>query len=229
MKVLYFLLGAAAGSVAGVLLTRKHYAQIAEAEIEEMRWHYLENSEKDTVIVASTAKNPPKPDLMSYYNNKSEAEQSEDEHDDINKACYISEVREEIERSKAENAEKEVNYDDSEEILEEMEEQEAQIGSVEEFENAFDTEPYAISSDEFVDFGRNDKVTVTYFAGDHTLMNEDEEVIDLEVIGGNMFLDDFDDDDTLYIRNNGRGIDYEVIRSESSYADAIQEAWRDEE
>lgn len=90
-----------------------------------------------------------------------------------------------------------------------------------------DPEPYVIS---FEDFNNTrdgyDKITLLYFALDDTLTGEDEELDpSLEDHVGVDALDSFgiksEDPDMVYIRNDDLGIDFEIIKLEKSYREAV--------
>jgi len=90
-----------------------------------------------------------------------------------------------------------------------------------------DSEPYVIS---FEDYNNTrdeyDKITLLYFAQDDTLTGEDEELDpSLEDHVGVDALDSFgiksEDPDMVYIRNDDLGIDFEIIRLEKSYREAV--------
>jgi hypothetical protein len=83
--------------------------------------------------------------------------------------------------------------------------------------------PYVISPDsfhdEFVDV--LDKETLTYFAGSDTLVTDEDEVLEIEDIIGRDALEHFGEyeSDTVFVRNERLGADYEVVYTEGVYSD----------
>lgn len=88
-------------------------------------------------------------------------------------------------------------------------------------------EPYVISADEYADDDTYDKVIVSYFEDDEVLMLQDETIFDNGImILGAINLEQFgtsgDGDDTVYIRNETFGTDYEVVLESGSYRQFIE-------
>lgn len=88
--------------------------------------------------------------------------------------------------------------------------------------------PYVISFEEFCEGEDNhDKITITYYAGDGILVDEEEEIIeDVERLVGednliNKFGEGSDDPDVLYVRNERMGIDYEIVRQHTCYSEVV--------
>ena len=88
-------------------------------------------------------------------------------------------------------------------------------------------EPYVISAAEFEEQNGFDKVIVSYFEEDEVLMTDDEEVMENgSSVLGVMNLEQFgasgDGDDTVYIRNETFGTDYQVVLEDGSYRNFIE-------
>ena len=82
--------------------------------------------------------------------------------------------------------------------------------------------PYVISEDEFGDMN-NEEQTLYYYADD-VLADEYDNIIDnpTEVIGDALIqLGDYDD--TIYVRNEEKSIDYVILRSDKLYKDIVAE------
>lgn len=88
-------------------------------------------------------------------------------------------------------------------------------------------DPYVINVE---DFGENlvnhEQVTIHYYSGDDTLVDEDESVIfEVEKFVGEDALISFGESDgnpnVVYVRNEQFGIDYEIIRLESCYHQVV--------
>lgn len=88
------------------------------------------------------------------------------------------------------------------------------------------TEPYIISEDQYEDDNGFDKLIVSYFEEDEVLMFDNEEVFDngQQVLGAlNLSqFNDLKDDDTIYIRNEKFGADYQVVLESGSYQNFIE-------
>lgn len=84
-------------------------------------------------------------------------------------------------------------------------------------------EPYIISMDEYIEDELNhEKLALLYYEEDDTLADEQEQIVAnvLEMVGPKAlvsFGEGSDDPDTVYIRNEYLGIDFEVIRNGKSY------------
>lgn len=65
-----------------------------------------------------------------------------------------------------------------------------------------------------------DQITLTYYANDILADDVDEIIDDRESVVGNVdFVNDFDKDDAIYICNHRHKAYYEVLRSEEDYSD----------
>lgn len=87
-------------------------------------------------------------------------------------------------------------------------------------------EPWVIALDEFTnDMRFYDKITIYYYNVDDVLTNEEEEPLTnaFELIGDALlsFGDRSEDPDIVYVRNERLSTDYEVIRLNKSYQEAI--------
>lgn len=85
--------------------------------------------------------------------------------------------------------------------------------------------PRLISFDLFNDDEPDyDKLSFNYFAGDETLTDENEDIVTHDIVGAHsltQFGMDPDDVDTVFVRNDKLGIDYEVIKDERCYKDVV--------
>lgn len=89
-------------------------------------------------------------------------------------------------------------------------------------------EPFVISLQEFTEeMQQFDKLSISYYEGDDTVVDEDEEIIEEphELLGDgalNCFGEGSEDPDIVYVRNAKLAIDYEVIRSPRTYASTLE-------
>lgn len=81
---------------------------------------------------------------------------------------------------------------------------------------------YAIPPEEFGELGDYDTIPLTYYSDDILADDEDELLDDIEGAVGLDFDSHFGEyeDDSVYIRNDIRKIDYEILRSEYTYEEA---------
>lgn len=84
------------------------------------------------------------------------------------------------------------------------------------------TYPYKITVNQYEDEYRYYKETLTYYEGDGILANDaDEEMTVVDTIGDPGYLKQFDEEGSLYIRDDRNAIDYEITRVEMSYEDVV--------
>lgn len=80
--------------------------------------------------------------------------------------------------------------------------------------------PYVISPKEFGGADGYDTISLTYYSGNGVLVDDnDEQVEDVEELVGEGSLTCFGEyeDDSVYVRNDERKCDYEILLDESSY------------
>lgn len=95
--------------------------------------------------------------------------------------------------------------------------------------------PYVIPVQSYMDGEEMfDQLTLTYYSLDKVLANEAEEVVeDVEGTVGRHNLHNFGvesgNDDTVYVRNEKRAADYEILRVEDAYSKAVMgiDTWED--
>jgi hypothetical protein len=83
---------------------------------------------------------------------------------------------------------------------------------------------YIIAPETFMEYDEYDHVSLTYYA-DGVLTDENDEIIeDVEELIGADSLDHFGEfeDDSVYVRNDGRKIDYEILKDRRLYSDVIK-------
>lgn len=96
--------------------------------------------------------------------------------------------------------------------------------STEETYEKIEGAPYIISSEDFYNSENDfDKITVSYYEGDDTLVDEREQPInDPEPVVGNRHLSMFgfksDDPNIVYVRNERLSTDFEIMYEEGEYA-----------
>lgn len=198
------VLGAAIGYAVANKTLKTKYERLAEEEIAEAKAFYsrLNKNATPEQAVASLA-----PELM------------------LDKAVtalkqYQGEAEEQAEDDESVETTTEVNVFDEHEsnYVFDLEE---------EIKRRSPDKPYVISEEEWGD-GQEDyqQVTLTYYAGDATLADEKEEHIpDSNAVIGIGTLDRFGhgcaDANTVFVRNEKMGIQFEVVRSDGKYAHEV--------
>ncbi|WNN94564.1 hypothetical protein SEA_LEWANDO_61 [Arthrobacter phage Lewando] len=90
--------------------------------------------------------------------------------------------------------------------------------------------PYLITAEEFMDDGIHDdeKVVLTFYGECETIADDDDEIMEpgnvAELLGNENlkhFGENPDDPDVIHIRNEAKGVDYELIRNPLSYAEVV--------
>lgn len=98
-------------------------------------------------------------------------------------------------------------------------------GYISEEEDAVaDNTPYVIAPEQFMEKEDYDHVTLTYYA-DQVLTDENDEMIeDVEGTVGFESLNHFGEyeDDSVFVRNDARKIEYEILLDERTYADVAK-------
>lgn len=94
----------------------------------------------------------------------------------------------------------------------------------EEEDTVADNAPYVIAPEQFMEKEDYDHVTLTYYA-DQVLADENDEMIeDVEGTVGFESLNHFGEyeDDSVFVRNDARKIEYEILLDERTYADVAK-------
>jgi hypothetical protein len=91
-------------------------------------------------------------------------------------------------------------------------------------ENMINDKPYVISPDEFGELDDYDTISLTYYA-DQVLVDEDDELVeDIEETVGFESLNAFGEyeDDSVFVRNDRLKCDYEILLDQRKYSDVIK-------
>ena len=191
-----FIFGAAVGSVVTWQYTKKKYEQIAQEEIDSV---------KETFSKLKEVKN------------------KDNESDENNNVGTIVE-RAKDKPSVAEYAAKlrkqgYTNYSDTDSLSEDSNVSEEEVD-----ENMINDKPYVISPDEFGELDDYDTISLTYYA-DQVLVDEDDELVeDIEETVGFESLNAFGEyeDDSVFVRNDRLKCDYEILLDQRKYSDVIK-------
>lgn len=106
------------------------------------------------------------------------------------------------------------NYSDGSEAEEKPEQEEERPAD----------EPYVISPDDFGDQSDYDKISLVYFA-DGVLADEDNDPLDdpEEIVGDALEHFGEYDNNAVYVRNDGKKCDYEVLRDLRRFSDLLED------
>lgn len=88
-----------------------------------------------------------------------------------------------------------------------------------------ESKPYVISPEEFGEFEEYEKISLTYYSN-NILADENDEVIeDVEETVGVDSLTHFGEyeDDSVFVRNDARKCDYEILLDQRSYSEVIKQ------
>lgn len=86
-----------------------------------------------------------------------------------------------------------------------------------------DKRPYVISPDEFAEDDEYDKISLTLYADGVLADEEDDPIDDVDEIVGGVNLTSFGafEDDCVFVRNETRKADYEILRDERKFAEVM--------
>lgn len=204
-QALIFISGGCLGAAAGVYATSKYFFAKADKEINEMKEYYetklnrIKKMQDDANLVMDEKDKP----IEKVEEEEIEKSEFEEYEGMIDKLQY-NKISQKAKKKKKE----------------EVEVEETVINV---------NEPKIISYNEYSDDVKYDKVVVSYFEEDGVLMLQDESLFEdgLNILGSmnleqfGMFPDD-PEPDTIYIRNELLGTDYEVVREEGSYEQFLE-------
>lgn len=248
--IISFLLGAGVGVGGSFFGFKKFFEAKTAKEIKEMREYsheckkYADEMKKyaDEMYELATGKEAPKKgftkeEIIDYISSEElKLEKNSEKSENIDK----------INRRKEENEIKEVeeSYNDIQEALEEKKRSDY-LDSLHDYTRySRDRSAYEHPEEEpgiprielitGLEFDNskpmNEKITLYYYEGDDVLcFEESEEIIPNpeELIGEEALFafgsDEYDDPDEIFVRNNMRSADYQIIKYDTAYRDAVGE------
>lgn len=210
LKYIAVFLGGAGAGVLGVRTYYKHrYRNMAEQEIESVRYFYEKKRNEDRGI--------PETDIGE------EEDPAEAQHRDYSKLVNnytkppLVHIPEIISRHK-------VPLIDPSELMHPTDDDPDDDGSEYIINPSINIpDPYVITEEEFSEEClKHDKLTVRYFIDDDTLCDDQEVIVD-DVVGiiGEDAMADILDENVVYVRNERIGVDYEILRVPDSYSNVI--------
>lgn len=212
--LLSFLGGAATGALICFAILKEKYEELANEEIENIKDYYQKEMEKiddayeeelDNLINTMNRdmyehdKREGTKTYVDYVKKYSPDEIVKDKYYDMPYPDVIDE-----------------DYHEDDELPEDPPENDLQY-----------EKPFVISREEFDEgYPHFDKITITYYAEDDVLADEQDEIIpDIEAVVGydslSRFGDMSDDDCVVYVRNGRLGADYEIILTQESYSESV--------
>lgn len=212
-NLIIYGIGAATGAFIAIKMLEDHYAAIADEEIE---------------AVKNMAREKIKEIEKKYEKDTEEVKEVIKKNEEVVNNVYKKMARdytkpnlEEIAERAKELADEEKEYpredDDMDDLEEEMYEKEAESDKLNE---RYDIDPYLITEEEFSNENLHyEKETLWYYLEDKVLCNDSEELVDdVEALIGEETLDFINDDQTIYIRNDRQGSDFEIVCVKKAYS-----------
>lgn len=191
-KGVTFLVGLGVGSVVTYLFTKKVIQQKADEEISSV----VDTFKKRFDELEKTTK--------SKENTEEINSKMEIKDELVKKTPTISAVKEEV-KSVIDDLGYSIGVDSSEEK------------HIDNTVNQLNI-PYVISEEEFGEIG-NDEETLYYYADGVLADEQDNIVFDVYTTIGNSLTQFGEFDETMYVRNEEREIDYVIVRSEKKFSD----------
>jgi hypothetical protein len=197
--LLWFLLGAAAGSGITYVLIKDTYEQIAIEEVDEMKEYYEEKMKEDKKATIKSDVNS-KPDLDVLARERAKGE----------RIPYDKQYIPEDERDEEEGLPPSEQY----------------IHNDEKYRKTM-KKPYLIKPEEYSDENYHyDKLSYGYYVEDDVLVDDNEDVVtDITNTIGDEALLSFgeisEDPDIVYVRNERLAVDIEIIRMQESYKEVV--------
>lgn len=212
-KVFSFLLGIGCGSAVTYFLVRKTIEQKTDEEIESVVRTFKNRIDK----IADILNDEQKEKLGIYSPSKESVNKPVEIPQKI--PCDIFEASKPVEenteiKNEYDKKIEELGYSVGVDLSEGKDEQVNYTVKHEEVRPA----PYVITEEEFGEVG-NEEVTLFYYA-DHILTDEYENVIDdIEDLIGDCLTQFGDFDESMYVRNEIKDVDYVILRSERKFND----------
>ena len=202
--IISFAAGAAIGSVATFMSIKNKYEQIAKEEIEEVREVYMNAIRKTKDVDDEHEESAP-------INEAPKVAELKSYKDVMNESGYINYGN--ITEAEVEEMVKEKTKEIVEECNDILKKTEDKVNK---------NKPYVIHPDDFGD--DYNTITLVYYKDDVVATYDTGEVLtdkEVEDLIGEESLSHFGEyeEDRVFVRNDARKIDYEILRSEETYSD----------
>lgn len=227
--------GLAVGALVGIIVAKRHYAKIADAEIESVKDHYrlLRKEDMPTPVPDFEEEDVKHRSIYVEPLDLDPAEVSEEAltemHIKVTELNYVApnpefDIKERIKENKRiirenrERVEKEL-AEGKIDIIEALDQTEEKATRDPEL-------PYLISVQEFMDEKEFTKLNIVYYEEDDSLVDDGDRLIpDVEGTVGSAQLSRFgelsEDPNIVYVRNEKMEVDFEIIKDKRSYAKFI--------
>lgn len=191
-ELFIFATGALAGTFIGARISKKHYSELAEEEINDIRDYYKNKLENTNVKNQETEE-------VEELLEKTEKVEDKQEYDKIIKIGNYMTIDDET---------------DEEDKEDEENDQHEELSSI-------NDEPYVINPEDFGKDGYYATQTLTYFADGILVDDVDEVVEQAECLVGTHHIDIFRDFDatSVYIRNDWAMTDFEILKDDWFWSD----------
>ncbi len=212
--LLSFLGGAATGALICFAILKEKYEALSNEEIENIKDYYQKEMEKIDDAYEEELDN-----LINTMNRDIDEHQKREE-----KKTYVDYVKKYSPDEIVKDKYYDMPYPDD--IDEDYHEDDGPPEDPPENDLQYE-EPFVISREEFDEgYPHFDKITITYYAEDDVLADEQDEIIsDIEAVVGydslSRFGDMSDDDCVVYVRNGRLGADYEIVLTQESYSESV--------
>lgn len=204
-KVIIFAIGAAIGSLIAWKVTKTKYEELMTKEDKELREYY--NKKIKAYDDASTT-------LHDYY---------------VEQLDKIEKKKKEMEDGVDRDGDKVVN-DLRERYTEVLKDHKYSID--EPCYDGGEDRPYVVSPDEFGNGDEYDIITLNYYADGIVSDDWGDKIEDIEATIGEDFASHYgdypDDPDVVYVRNDRLKVEYEILRSLSTYSEVHGEGGDDD-
>lgn len=192
--ILIFVSGIAVGGLSAWAYTKSYYKKVTEDKLEIIRNHYKKKQENMVEISTEHLRCWP-PEEQVTISNAGEEEMTD----------YIQKAVDYLSNSPIDYSHIETGVLPKEKIVEDT--------------------PYEISSDEFGEFDDYECITLTYFL-DEVLVDDQYQILDepFELVGDISLIEhDIGEfaEDCIYIRNDAKRCDFEIIYALETYKDYI--------
>lgn len=216
--ILIYAMGLSVGYLVANIMLKDKYAKIADTEIGLMKEYYEKK-----------------------YKCKEDTEEVKEDKPK-ERPLFVDPEKDKVDPLKTNYRKMTKHYDDPASIADEedepMDPEDAEAERLSNLANGIDTQPhrrpedkiYIIDFDEFTEghsFHHNDvlteyeQLTLTYYAGDDTLLDDADEMVDdpMSLVSNSLYNFGFlsGNDNVVYVRNERIGVDFEIIRVEGCY------------
>jgi len=220
ITVISFVLGAGSGVFISRQILKNKYARIADEEIESVKEAFRQRAEENAMAVERAFKEKAEADIGIPYLDKNPYEQAKRKYGLGNGLVREEPIQREADDNGYEEDETADEEDEDDEIRDAAGYTETEIGHMYEPTRG---DPYLIDEEAFNnECDHYDKETLFYYKVDGVLCDENEDIVDdVEGTVGDDAIPALADRMTVWVRNEPRSIDYEIVSANKSYAETV--------